>query len=178
MQRRVITHRTPLFRFVPCSICLVNLAAAAPHPEGWRLWISDKVLACAVAAVALFVLSLLLRGLLKVITLVLVLVAAAGGFWFLRDTWNHRSDLLPREWVKLVDGTLDSPKARAAWHSVESELAALSASGRAHLAAGTDEARRSVVAKLEARVRELRKEGNNSDAEQLNRLARRIAELK
>jgi hypothetical protein len=159
-------------------VCLANLAAAAPHTDAWRNLLTGKVLACCVAAVALFVLSLLLRGLLKVITLALVLVAAAGGFWFLRDTWNHRSDLLPREWVKLVDGTLDSLKARAAWQSVESELATLSASGRAHLAAGTDEARRSVVAKLEARVRELRKEGNNSDAEQLKRLAGRIAELK
>jgi len=178
MQRRVITHRTPLFRFVPCSICLVNLAAAAPHPEGWRLWVSDKVLVCAVATVALFVLSLLLRGLLKVITLVLVLVAAAGGFWFLRDTWNNRSDLLPHEWVTLVDRTLDTPKSRAAWRSVEAELATLSANGRAHLAAGTDEARRSVVSKLEARAQELRKAGNRAEAEQLDRLAARIAAQK
>ncbi|MEO6785240.1 MAG: hypothetical protein ABI318_03815, partial [Chthoniobacteraceae bacterium] len=136
-----------------CSVCMCNLAAAAaPHAEGWRHWFSDKVVVCGVAAVALLVLSLLLRGLLKVITLALVVVLAAGAFWFLRDTWDHRSELLPREWAALVDSTLDTPKARAAWQSVESELGHLSASARAHLAAGTDDARRTVVAKLEARA--------------------------
>ena len=166
-------------RLAWCCICLANLAAASTsHGEDWRHWVSDKVLVCAVAAVALFILSLLLRGLLKVITLVLVLVLAAGGFWFLRDTWNNRSDLLPREWLTLVDATLDSPKARAAWQSVESELASLSVSGRAHLAVGTDEARRSVVVKLETRAQKLRKEGSSAEAEQLTRLAARISDQK
>ncbi len=139
---------------------------------------SDKVLACGVAAVALLVLSLLLRGLLKVITLALVVVLAAGTFWFLRDAWIHRDELLPREWAALAERTLDSPKARAAWQSVESELAHLSASARAHLAAGTDDARRTVVAKLEARAQKLRKEGNSVEAEQISRFAALMSEQK
>ena len=159
-------------------MCFANLAAAASHADGWRDLLTDKVLACGVAAIVLLVLSLLLRGLLKVITLLLVVVLAAGSFWFLRDSWKNRSDLLPREWLTLVDGTLDSPKARAAWQSVESELATLSVSGRAHLAAGTDEARRSVVVKLETRAQKLRKEGSSVEAEQLTRLAARISDQK
>ena len=154
-----------------CGVCLVNLAAAAPKADGWRHWISDKVLACGVAAVALLVLSLLLRGLLKVITLVLVLVLAAGAFWFFRDTWKHRAELLPQEWTALADRTLDSPKAREAWQSVQTELSHLSATAREHLAAGTDAARRNVQAKLEAKARELRKAGSSAEADQIAHLA-------
>lgn len=152
-------------------MCLANLAAAAPHAEGWRNLLTDKVLACGVAAVALLVLSLLLRGLLKVITLALVVVLAAGVFWFLRDAWNGRAALLPHQWTKLADGTLDSQKARDAWQSVESELSHLSADARARLAAGTDDARRILVAKLEAKAQKLRKEGSTAEADQLARLA-------
>ena len=129
------------------------------------------MLACGAAAVALFILSLLLRGLLKVISLVLVLALIAGAFWFLRDTWKHRAELLPREWAALAEHTLDSPKAQAAWQSVQSELAHLSASARERLAAGTDGARRNVQAKLESKARELRKEGSSAEADQIAHLA-------
>ena len=154
-----------------CAICLANLAAAAPHADGWRHLLTDKVLACGIAAVALLVLSLLLRGLLKVITLALVVVLAAGVFWFLRDGLGAQSDALPHEWTKLAEHTLDSQKARDAWKSVQSDLAKLSADARARLAAGTDDARRIVVAKLQAKAQKLRKEGSSAEAEQIARLA-------
>ncbi|MEO6741718.1 MAG: hypothetical protein ABIP20_15855, partial [Chthoniobacteraceae bacterium] len=163
-------------RFAAVSVhCVVSAcsvaAAAAPHAEGWRHWVSDKVLACGAAAVALFVLSLLLRGLLKVLSLVLVIVLIAGAFWFLRDTWRHRAELLPHEWTALADRTLESPKAQIAWQSVQAELGHLSASARERLAAGTDSARRNVQAKLEAKARELRKEGSSAEADQIAHLA-------
>ncbi len=161
--------------FFLCGVCLCTVAAAAhdatPKADGWRHWVSDKVLICGAAAIGLFVLSLLLRGLLKVISLVMVLLLLAGAFWFLRDTWEHRAELLPREWTSLAEHTLDSPKAKAAWQSIEGELAHLSASARERLAAGTDSARRSVQAKLEAKSRELRKEGSTLEADQISRLA-------
>lgn len=165
-----------------CGVCLCSVAAAAhdavPKADGWRHWVSDKVLICGAAAIALFVLSLLLRGLLKVISLVLVLVLIAGAFWFLRDTWEHRAELLPREWTSLAERTLDSPKAQAAWQSLQSELGHLSASARERLAAGTDSARRSVQAKLEAKARELRKEGSGIEADQITHLAELMGKQK
>jgi hypothetical protein len=160
------------------GICLANVAAAAPHADGWRNLLTDKVLACGVAAVALFVLSLLLRGLLKVITLALVVVLAAGVFWFLRDGWNARADLLPRQWIQLAEGTLDSQKARDAWQAVESELSQLSADARSRLSAGTDDARRTLVAKLEAKARELRKSGSKAEADQIARVADLVRQQK
>ena len=129
------------------------------------------MLACGIAAVALLVLSLLLRGLLKVITLLLVVVLVAGVFWFLRDGLGTPSDALPHEWTKLAEHTLDSQKARDAWKSVQAELAKLSTDARSRLSAGTDDARRVVVAKLEARAQKLRKEGSTAEAEQVARLA-------
>jgi ABC-type multidrug transport system fused ATPase/permease subunit len=131
----------------------------------------DKVLACGISAVALLILALLLRGLLKVITLAIVLVLAAGIFWFLRDGLGGQSDALPHEWTRLAERTLDSQKARAAWQAVQSELAKLSADARTRLFAGTDDTRRIVVAKLEAKAQKLRKEGNSTEAEQIARLA-------
>jgi hypothetical protein len=160
------------------GVSFCSAAAAAPEADGWRHWVSDKVLICAAAAVGLFILSLLLRGLLKVISLVLVLVLVAGAFWLLRDTWEHRAELLPREWTELAQHTLDSPKAQEAWKSVESELAHLSATARERLAAGTDSARRNVQAKLEAKARELRKEGSSSEADQIAHLAELMGKQK
>jgi len=165
-------------RLALCAVCLANLAAAAPHADGWRNLLTDKVVACGVAAVALLVLSLLLRGLLKVITLALVVVLAAGVFWFLRDAWDGRAALLPHQWTKLADGTLDSQKARDAWQSVESELSHLSADARARFAAGTDDARRILVAKLEAKAQKLRKEGSHAEADQLARFADLVRQQK
>lgn len=153
-------------------------AAAAPQPDGWRHWVSDKVLWCGIAAVALLVLSLLLRGMLKVITLAFVVVLAAGAFYFFRDTWAHRSELLPREWAALAERTLESPKAREAWQSVQTELGHLSATARDRLAAGTDSARRTLQTKLEVKARELRKEGSNAEAEQIARLSESMGKQK
>jgi hypothetical protein len=153
------------------GVCLANVAAAAPHADGWQHLLTDKVLACGIAAGVLLVVSLLLRGLLKVITLLLVLVLAAGVFWFLRDGLGVRADMLPQEWTKLAEHTLDSPKARDAWQAVQSELGKLSADAHARIAAGTDDARRMVVAKLEASAQKLRKEGSKAEAEQVARLA-------
>lgn len=169
----------PASLLVLCGVCLVNLAAApAPHTDGWRDLLTDKVLACGVAAVALLVLSLLLRGLLKVITLALVVVLAAGVFWFLRDGLGAHSQTLPQEWTKLAETTLDSQKARDAWQAVQTELGKLSADTRARLSAGTDDARRIVVAKLEARAQKLRKEGNTKEADQITRLAALVEKQK
>lgn len=140
--------------------------------------VSDKVLACGIAAVALLILSLLLRGLLKIITLALVVVLAAGVFWFIRDGWNGRADALPGEWSALAAKTLNTQTARDAWHAVEAELSRLSPDLRARLAAGTDDARRVVLAKLEAKARELRKQGNAEEAEQLTRLAELVGREK
>jgi hypothetical protein len=115
---------------------------------------------------------------LKVITLAFVVVLAAGAFYFFRDTWEHRSELLPRPWTALAERTLESPKAREAWESVQAELGHLSATAREHLAAGTDSALRTVQAKLEAKARELRKDGNSAEAEQIARLAERMGKQK
>ena len=167
------TSESRALRSLPslCVICLANVAAAVPHADGWRHLFTDKVLACGIAAVALLVLSLVLRGVLKIITLAIVVVLAAGVFWFLRDGLGGRTDLLPREWSALAERTLDSQKARDAWQSVQSELAKLSTDARTRLSAGTDDARRTVVAKLEARARELRKQGSSAEAGQIARLA-------
>ena len=161
--------------FVLCGICMAEMSAtAAPvessHNHHWQDLLTNKVIICGVAAVALLLLSLLLRGILKLISIALVLVLAAGMFWFVRDAWSHRSELLPREWLETADKTLQSPKAKEAWRSVQSELSHLSSDARKRLAIGTDDARRSLLGRLESKSRELRKAGNTTEAEELLRL--------
>lgn len=149
-----------------------------PHADGWRHLLTDKVLACGIAAVALLVLSLVLRGLLKVITLAIVVVLSAGVFWFVRDGMGRQEGMLPPEWTRLADTTLDSQKARDAWKTVQAELGKLSGDARARLSAGTDDARRVVVAKLEAHAQKLRKEGSTAEAGQVARLAALVEQQK
>ena len=163
-----------------CGFFAVRVAAfAAPagasRVHGWQDLLTDKVIACGVAAIALLLLSLLLRGMLKVISLAIVVVLAVGAFWFLREAWGHRAEFLPREWTALADQTLSSPKAQSAWQSVQSELSHASAEARARLSAGTDDARRSLAAKLEAKAAELRKAGSRTEADELLRLREMVA---
>lgn len=157
-----------------CGICMANIAAAPVHSD-WRELFTGRVLACGVAAIALLLISLLLRGMLKLISLALVVVLAAGAFWFLREAWGHRAGFLPREWTALAERTLHSPKAQAAWEAVQSELSHVSAGARGRLAAGTDDARRSLAARLESKAAELRKAGNKAEAEELLRLREKFA---
>jgi hypothetical protein len=158
--------------------CVGNIAASVPHTGAWQLLFTEKVIVCGAAAVALLVVSLLLRGLLKVLTLTLVVILAVGAFFFVREAWVHRSELLPREWTALADETLDNAKTRAAWRSILSELSVLSADTQKRLAAGTDDARRTVLTKLETKARDLRKAGSKAEAEQMERLAALIREGK
>jgi hypothetical protein len=160
------------------AVCACNLASASATSGGWQQLLTDKVIACGAAAIALLVLSLLLRGLVKLVSLALVVVLAAGAFWFFREAWNHRSELLPGEWTALADKTLDNPKTRAAWRSVQEELSSLSSDTRKRLVAGTDDARRTVLEKLDARARALRKEGSKAEAAKLDRLGELIREQK
>ena len=144
--------------------------ANASRFHGWQDLFTEKVIACGAAALVLLVISLLLRGMLKLISLAVVLVLAIGAFWFLRDAWTHRAQLLPREWLALADKTLHSQKAQSAWESVQSELSHASSEARGRLSAGTDDVRRTLTAKLESKAAELRKAGNKTDAEELLRL--------
>jgi len=172
------SRRSPLAPLLLLAGCFGNIAAAAPQTGAWQLLFTEKVIVCGAAAAALLVISLLLRGLLKVLTLALVVILAVGTFFFIREAWVHRSELLPREWTALAEETLDDAKARAAWRSVQSELALLSADTKKRLAAGTDDARRTLLTRLEAKARELRKAGSKAEAEQIERLAALIREGK
>lgn len=176
--------RRSVFRaLLLCTICMLEASAAvAPghSPSGfhWQALFTQKVMICGGAAVCLFLLSLLLRGLLKLISLVLVLVLAAGVFFFARDAWTHRSELLPPEWSVAAERTLHAPKAIAAWKAVQSEYSQLSADARRRIAAGADDVRRNLVRKLESKASELRKNGNTEASEELQRLSELLAAKK
>ena len=181
MQCSASPLRFPLRILVLCGpfIACVTANASPATTQGGYTWqdlLTNKVLACIVAAVALLIISLLLRGLLKVISLAIVVLLAVAGFWFFRDGWNHRAELLPSRWAALAENSIESPKAQAAWRSLRRELSGLSKEARARLAAGTDDAKHALLSRLDAKATELRKAGDKAEAGEISRLRELIAE--
>jgi hypothetical protein len=147
------------------------LAGASSFFSGAPDWLSSQVLICATAAVGLFVLSLLLRGIQKVVTLVLVVVLLVGAFWFLRDAWRNKekflSPALSAQLDSLADKTLRSPQAIAAWEAAKKKFAEMARSVRP----ATDEARQNAIAEeLTTRAAALRRDGHKTAADELLRM--------
>ena len=155
------------------------IAASLPAWPGAPEWLSTRVLACIVAAVGLAILSLVLKGVQKVITLLIALAVVLGGVWFVQDTWLGREAILPPELAAELDGIADrvlaNPEAKAAWGSVQAEWDRLSKEAKARLAAGGDEARESVAKRLDAKAAELRKQGKKAAAEELARMREKVS---
>src|SRR5215210_3920034 len=95
----------------------VHLATDESSSE-WHELLSNKVYVCGAAAVVLLVISLLLRGFLKLISLAIVLLLVAGAYWFFRDAPERHGELLPQEWTVLAGKTLRLPKSQEAWRAV------------------------------------------------------------
>lgn len=165
------------------ALCVTGIASiaaaanvlAAEDGYDWHEWLSNKAFACGAAAVVLFIISLLLRGFLKVLSLAIVILLATGTYWFFRDAPERHPELLPQEWAALADKTLRLPKSQDAWKSLLTDLSHLSRDSRARLAVGADDARRSLLAKLDTKAAELRKTRHNTEAAELLRLRDAIA---
>jgi hypothetical protein len=157
------------------------LISAATHPvwPGAPEWLSTRVLACAAAAVGLAILSLLLKGMQKVITLLMAFAIVLGGVWLVQDAWLAKEQILPPELAAELNGIADralaNPDARAAWVSVQAEWDRLSKEAKARLSAGGDDARATVAKRIDAKATELRKQGKKAAAEELNRMREKVA---
>jgi hypothetical protein len=163
-----------------CMTCAVLWASPMVSLLGYRIaeLPSEKAIACAIAAAILFALSLLLRGVLRLISLVIVLLLAAAAFWWIREGWGHRGNVVPAKWLAVADKALLGRESRAAWHSIQSEFAMLSSEARSRIAKGGEDARRTVLERIDAKVRELRKAGKADEAGELLRLRELVAREK
>ena len=154
-----------------CSALLSRLPGA---PE----WLSTRVFACGVAAVALLILALLMRGLQKVITFLVMGLIALGAYWFLQDRRSPESNVMPAELAaeleRMAAGGLESPDAKAAWEGMWKEWERLSGDARARLAAGGDQARAAVARRIEAKAGELRRQGKKAAADELVRFREKV----
>jgi hypothetical protein len=141
-------------------------------------WVSQKVILCGAAALGLLVLSLLLRGVQKIITLLIAAALLAGGGWFIQDAWPRYRGVLPAELSEelenLANRALQSPQAKAAWAGIQREWSQLKDEPRAKLATGGEGARKAVAARLDAKIAELRREGNKPAADELARLRDKV----
>jgi hypothetical protein len=147
------------------------LAEASALFPGAPEWLSSKALLCGAAAIGLFVLSLLLRGLQKVVLLLLAVVLIAGAFWFLRDAWRNKDKFLPPAVAArldaLADKTLRSPQALAAWDSAKAQFAKLtSPSGESEPRENRDQV---IAEELATRAANLRRQGHKTAADELLR---------
>ena len=160
---------------------LYLLISAAFHPA-WRgapEWLSTRVLACGVAAIGLAILALLLKGVQKVITLLIALLVVLGGVWFIQDAWVVRAEILPPELAAELNATaehaLENPDAKAAWKAVQAEWARAEGEARKRLTAGGDDARAAIGRRLQTKAAELRRQGKKAAAEEVARLAQKVA---
>ena len=155
-----------------CSALLSRLPGA---PE----WISTRVLACGVAVVGLVILALVMRGLQKVTTLLVIGLVALGSYWFVQDKGSRGAKVMPAELAaeleRMADGGLENPDARAAWEVMRKEWERLTGEARARLAAGGDQARIAVARRIEAKAVELRRQGKKAAAEELVRLREKVS---
>lgn len=153
----------------PSQAAVMLLGEASSIFPGAPEWVSSKALLCGAAAIGLFVLSLVLRGLQKVVLLCLAIALIAGAFWFLRDAWQNKEKFLPpsvaAQLDALADKTLRSPQALAAWDSAKAQFAELTGSK-----SEPKENRDRVIAEnLTTRASELRRQGHRTAADELLR---------
>ena len=159
-------------------LVLAVFLSAVPFWADAPEWLSTRVIACVVAAVGLAVLSLLLKGVQKVITLLIAAAIVLGGFWLMQDAWKERAQLLPPELAKeldsLADKALENKEAVAAWEALQKEWAHWSGEAKARLAAGGDPARETIAKRIDAKAAELRRQGKKAAAEELSRLRQKV----
>ena len=142
-------------------------------------WLSTRVFACGIAAIGLAVLALALKGMQKVITLLMAAALILGAVWFVQDKWKDRQDVLPPDLAvelnALAERTLKSAESRAAWEDLQSGWLRLHGNARARLAGGGDPARAAVAKGLDAKAAELRRNGKKAASEELTRLRTKVA---
>jgi hypothetical protein len=157
------------------------LAEVSKLLAGAPAWLSREVLICGGAAVALLVISLLLRGLQKVVSVALAIALVLGAVWFIRDAWRHKDKFLSpsvaAQLDTMADKTLSSPQAQAAWESIKSQFSRLSGTADRSASTVTEAQRREALAnELTARATALRREGSKIAAEELLRFRDKLRE--
>ena len=161
---------------VPAAIVSFALLSGLPEaPE----WLSTRVFACGVAVVGLLILALVMRGLQKVISVLVAGLIALGTYWLVQDQGSPRAKVIPPELAaeleRMAEGELKNPDARAAWEAMVREWGRLNGDARARLAAGGDQARTVVARRIETKAGELRRQGKKTAAEELVRLREKVA---
>lgn len=149
--------------FPSCVASRFVLALPAADPGG----LPGEVIACALAAGVLGVLSLALRGMARLVSFCLVVVLGIGAFLLAREAWERRAEILPAGLVAFADRTLEAPSAREAWQAVESEFRRSAGSARSTPKRSAHPPRDSLLSTLEAKIRELRATGNEIAANEL-----------
>jgi hypothetical protein len=159
-------------------ISLFHSATTLPAWAGAPEWLSTRVLICAIVAVALAFLGLVLKGMQKIITLLVAAVLILGIAWFVQDTWTGQRGVVPPELSAELNGlaqqALKNPEAKAAWARIQSEWTRLSGDSRARLTVGGDRARMAIAKDLDAKAAELRRNGKKSAADELMRLRSKL----
>ena len=156
-------------------ICDAFLSGFAGTPE----WLSNRVLICAIIAACLLVLLFLLKGLQKMIAILLAFVVVLGGYWLVQDAWLRKPGVLPPELETELNGLaaqyLHHPEALEAWHSVQEEWESLPSRARVRLSSGGDGARAAVAKRLDEKAAELRRQGQKTAADQLVMFRRKVS---
>lgn len=128
--------------------------------------------------VGLAVLAVILKGLQKVITLLIAIGIVLGGYWLAQDAWTGQPETLPSELGLELDAlaarVLENKDAQAAWDAAQKEWEHWTGEAKARLAAGGEAARETIAKRLDSKVTELRKQGKKTAAEELARMRQKV----
>lgn len=128
--------------------------------------------------VGLGVLAVILKGLQKVITLLIALGIVLGGYWLAQDAWVGHPEAVPSELGLELDAlaarVLENKDAQAAWEAAQKEWEHWTGEAKARLTAGGEAAREAIAKRLDTKVTELRKQGKKTAAEELARMRQKV----
>lgn len=137
------------------------------------------VMVAIIILVVILLVCVLLKGVKKLIGLVLAVIFLAASGWFFKQQWDkyHQDFLSPELEARITEKAqeiLSTPEAQAVWESVRADVADALAKAQEHGSAAADEAKASLRKALDEKVQELKDRGQNAAAADLLKLKEQV----
>lgn len=116
-----------------------------------------------------------LKGLSRLITLVVAIALVAGSCWVIRYQWDkYKSSMVSPEMQQQVDEMLNfnlqSPEAKEAWQSIKTDVSEILNTAKKQGASATGSVRAAIDVKISQKAADLRKQGKEAAATEIERI--------
>jgi len=123
-----------------------------------------------------------LKGLSRLLILVAAIAMVAGTFWVIRYQWDkYKTSMVSPEMQQQVDEMLNfnlkNPEAKEAWQSIKTDVNELLDAAKKQGIAATGSVRASIDATISQKVADLRKQGKEAAAAEIERIRESVTEF-